>query len=75
MSQETLSQPNDNRLLSVNYGEYQLLEGSYYPSEITINATEGDSKTKIEVNYRKIDLNVSVSFPFTIPNGYEEIEL
>lgn len=75
VSQETLSQPQDNRVLSVNYGAYQQLEGSFYPSDITINATEGDSKTKIEVNYKKIELNVSLSFPFTIPEGYEQIEL
>ena len=27
------------------------------------------------VNYKKIDYNVSIRFPFTIPNGYEEMQL
>lgn len=75
VSQGTLSQPTDGRMLSIHYGDYQQLEGSYYPRDISINSTEQDSKTKIEVNYRKIDLNVLVSFPFTIPSGYEEIQL
>jgi len=68
-------QPIDNRQLSIAYGAYRELEGSFYPSVIQINSMEGDSRTNIAVNYRKINLNVSVSFPFEIPNGYEEIQL
>ena len=71
----TLSQPRANRMLTVNYGPYQQIDGAYYPSEISINSKEGDSRTKIEVTYRKIDLNVSVSFPFDIPQGFEPIDL
>lgn len=70
-----VSQPIDNRQLSIAYGDYQELEGSFYPSVIQINSMEGDSRTIIAVNYRKINLNVSLSFPFKIPEGYEEIQL
>lgn len=72
---ETLSQPSEQRLLTVRYGPYQMYGQEIFPSEVKIDASEKDSKTKIEVNYKKIDLNVSVSFPFTIPNGYDQIEL
>lgn len=71
---ETLSQPNDQRLLTVRYGEYQVVDGGFYPSEIKIDATEKEDKTKIELNYKRIDLNPSLSFPFKIPRGYEEIQ-
>jgi len=70
-----VSQPIDDRQLSIAYGDYQELEGSFYPTVIQINSFEGDSHTNIAVNYRKINLNVSVSFPFEIPIGYEEIQL
>ena len=70
-----VSQPIDNRWLSIAYGEYQELKGSFYPSVILINSIESDSHTNIAVNYKKINLNVSVSFPFEIPKGYEEIQL
>jgi len=71
----TVFQPTDDRQLLIAYGDYQELEGSFYPSVIKINSMEGDSRTNIAVNYRKINLNVSVSFPFEIPKGYEEIQL
>jgi hypothetical protein len=72
---ETLSQPSDNRMFTINYGPYNKLKGGFYPSEIKIVATQKGEETKIEVNYKKIDYNVSIRFPFNIPNGYEEIEL
>jgi len=60
----SLSQPEDKRLLSLKYGEYQQIEESFYPTTIHIDATQESDKT-----------NVSLSFPFTIPDGYEEIRL
>ncbi len=75
ISSETLSQPNDERMFTVNYGKYQKIEGGYYPSQINIIATQKGSKTKIAVNYKKIDHNAAIRFPFTIPKGYEEIQL
>ncbi len=72
---ETLSQPNEDRLLSIRYGDYQKIGDQFFPSTILIDTSEKGSKTKIEMNYKKIDLNVDVSFPFDIPQGYEEIQL
>ncbi|MFT5435711.1 MAG: hypothetical protein ACI840_000349 [Ulvibacter sp.] len=74
VSTETLSQPDDKRILDVRYDDYRLIEGGFYPSVIEINASEKESKTKIGLKFRKIDLNVDVSFPFNIPKGYEEIQ-
>jgi len=70
----TLSQPDENRLLTIQYDEYQTVQGNFFPSFININAKENDSHTTIDLKYRKIDLNVSVGFPFSIPQGYEEIQ-
>jgi hypothetical protein len=75
IASESLSQPTDHRMFTINYGEYQNLEGGYYPSDFKIIASQKEEKTKIVVNYKKIDYNVSIRFPFTIPNGYEEIQL
>ena len=74
VSSETLSQPNDKRILNVRYQDYELIEGGFYPSVIEINASEKESTTKIGLKFRQIDLNVDVRFPFTIPEGYEEIQ-
>lgn len=75
IASETLSQPEDDRMLNIRYGDYQNVENQFYPSTISINTSEKGSMTKIEMIYKKIDLNVNVSFPFDIPQGYEEIQL
>ncbi|MEZ4875701.1 MAG: DUF4292 domain-containing protein [Flavobacteriaceae bacterium] len=71
----SVSQPNEQRLFSIRYGEYQLIDGSYYPTDILIDASEKDEKTKIAVTYKNIDVNAPVSFPFEIPEGFEQIKL
>jgi len=70
-----VSQPALNRMFTVEYGPYQQLEGNYFPSDVFIKSKEGEDRTNIDVSYRKIDLNVNVSFPFRIPEGYEQIDL
>lgn len=72
---ETLAQPEHDRILNVRYGDYQNVEGQYFPNDISIITSEGQSQTKIEINYKKIDLNVDISFPFDIPSGYDRIQL
>ena len=72
---ETLSQPDHDRILTIRYGQHQNIDGQYFPENISIVTSEMQSQTKIEINYRKIDLNVGISFPFDIPTGYERIQL
>ena len=75
VASETLSQPDFDRILNIRYGDYQMIQGQYFPTEISIVSSEPQEQTKIEIVYKKIDLNVDISFPFDIPSGYERIQL
>jgi len=71
-----LQQPYDDRDLSVNYDPYQLVSGNYFPSKLQIKAHQKEENTLISVTYKRIDLNPNpLSFPFTIPSGYEPIKI
>ena len=70
-----VSQPVENREFYLEYGPYQKLDAGYFPSQVSIDAYDGSSNTRIEVTYRKIDLDVPLSFPFSIPSGYQQITL
>ena len=70
--QEQISQPQAQRNLLVQYGPYQKIEDDYYPTQLGILALDGQQKTSIFIRYKKIDLNVSVGFPFNIPKGYTQ---
>ena len=41
------------------------------PSQIDINSVEGVKKIKISLRYNKVDLDKSLEYPFSIPDGYE----
>ena len=75
VSSGSLSQPNDDRLLSIRYDEYQNIANNVFPTRLVINASENESNKKFELIYKKIDLDLSIHFPFRIPRGYDEIQL
>lgn len=71
----TLAQPEWDRILTLQYDSYQKIDNQFFPTRISIVNTESREQTKIEIVYRKIDINENVSFPFEIPNGYNRITL
>ncbi len=70
---QQIGQENSNRSVTVTYPEYQKIGKQLFPGQIQIVANEGAENTRIDMQFRGIDFNVPVSFPFSIPSGYEEI--
>ena len=74
VSEEIISQPTEKRRLKIRYEPYQLIEKDPYPTKVFIDVDDNGAQTKIEMEYRKIDVNANVGFPFKIPKGYKEIK-
>ncbi len=70
-----LAQPLKNRVLEIEYRNYQGIEKRMTPGEIEINATNGDSKSNIAIEYRNVEFNKPLTFPYSIPKGFKEISL
>ncbi|MEL4307111.1 DUF4292 domain-containing protein [Joostella sp. CR20] len=75
MSLQQISQPIKNRLLSINYKNYQTVEGKILPNEIEINAVDATHKNRIEIEYNSVEFNKGVNFPYSIPDGYKQVEI
>ena len=75
MQQQRLEQQEMNRELTVSYSDYQKQDIGILPEEVLVRAKEGDKTTEIDIEYRNVEVNEEVSFPFEIPDGYKEIEL
>ena len=75
LQEQRLTQQEQNRDLTINYGDYIQEQNGYFPSEIHVSAQEEDKTTTIDIEYRGIDFNTNVSFPFNIPSGLKEIKL
>lgn len=65
----------ENQSLTVTYPEYQEIPNGFFPKKISLVAIQGKENVKIDIEYRSLEFDVPVSFPFEIPKGYEEIQL
>ncbi|TQD40818.1 DUF4292 domain-containing protein [Haloflavibacter putidus] len=65
----------ENKSLTLTYSEYKAVKQQLLPKEINIIVNQAAKNTRINIQYRSVELDVPVDFPFKIPNGYEEIEL
>jgi hypothetical protein len=75
MAVQQLSQPLEKRLLEITYKNYQNIDKVVFPNEIKIKAIVDDDMNDIELEFRNIELNSHVNFPYKIPKGFKEIEL
>lgn len=72
---QQISQEAKNRNVIITYPEYQKIDGRVFPKKIEIIANEGTSNSLINMEFRSVEFNVPISFPFSIPSGYEEITI
>ncbi len=75
MASQRLAQPSQKRLLDIDYKNYQKINKWILPNEIMILASEDAHTNTIALQYRNMQFDESVSFPYKIPKGYDEIVL
>jgi hypothetical protein len=54
---------------------YQDISGNVLPNEVKIVAEEAGELTTIDLSFRNLELNKSMSFPYKVPKGYDKIIL
>ncbi len=59
--------------LKVVYDKYTPINNGLFPSVVKINSAVGNKKISVAVDFVKIDTNVAVEFPFSVPKNYEVI--
>ena len=74
LKQQKVSQPQDNLSLNVDYLTYQDVAGMTFPQNLFIEVNDTGEQTTIDIDFKTIDVNSPIRFPFKIPNGYKEIE-
>ncbi|WP_223826659.1 DUF4292 domain-containing protein [Flagellimonas sp. S3867] len=71
---QEIAQPEENRRLRAKY-TYQDISGKVVPNEIHIVALENMDRTTIGLNFKNMELNRTLNFPYKIPKGFDEIIL
>lgn len=75
LDSQQLYQPLEKRMLQIDYNKYQEVSGQIFPENIRIIAVEKNDEIIIDLDFKSIQLNGEVRFPFNIPSGFKEIEL
>ncbi|WP_158798425.1 DUF4292 domain-containing protein [Pedobacter sp. L105] len=72
-SEADLNDPKAGQALKVTYSDYQQVIEGLYPSVVTLNSMSGKKKTNLTFDFSKIERNVPLDFPFTVPKRFELI--
>ncbi|UMB59776.1 DUF4292 domain-containing protein [Lutibacter sp. A80] len=75
INKQEISNKEKQQLLTVSYPDYNKIKGEQFPKNINIKAVDHKKLTTIDIEYRTVEFNEDLTFPFSIPNGYKEISL
>ncbi|HDZ15626.1 hypothetical protein LCGC14_0709000 [marine sediment metagenome] len=75
IASQQVSQPVKKRLLQINYTDYQQINKWLLPQKIAVAAIDKDKRSTIDIEYRNIEFDRPLNFPYDIPSGFDEIKL
>ncbi|MGG7036093.1 MAG: DUF4292 domain-containing protein [Flavobacterium sp.] len=72
---QQITQLQKNRELQITYPDYRKYGEMSLPLSLVIEAKEKENKTNISIEYQTVTLNEELSFPYSVPEGYERISI
>ena len=75
LNKQEIRNQEKQQLLTVSYPNYKNIKGEQFPENINIRAIDHKKLTTINIEYRSVEFNENLTFPFSIPSGYKEISL
>ena len=73
LKKQEISQPEKERNFEVNYPNFQEFATAFLPASLSINAFQKTAKTTINIEYNSATFNEELSFPYSVPEGYDRI--
>lgn len=73
MDSQQISQSLNQRMLQIDYKNYQEVGKQIIPQKVNIVAVEGNYETQIIMEFKSVSLDTDLRFPFRIPSGFDEI--
>jgi hypothetical protein len=75
LNRQEITNTQKQQMLTVSYANYKDIKGEQFPENINIRATDRNNLTTINIEYKSVEFNEELTFPFEIPSGYKEITL
>lgn len=70
-----LRKKNSSGYLTIDYPNYQKVSDQDFPKNVVIKTLSKSKKKNIEINYKSVETDIKLSFPYTIPQGYKSFTL
>ena len=73
LKKQEITQLSKQRQLQVIYPDYKEFTEAILPNSIRIDAIQEDKRTNINIEYNSVSFNEELTFPYSVPDGYERI--
>ena len=73
LKRQEIKQIEPARKLLVNYSNYKSFSECVLPLELAIFAIQNNETTSIGIEYKNVTFNEDLTFPYSVPSGYEQI--
>lgn len=73
LKKQEISQPEKGRIFDTSYPNYQDFATAILPASLLINAVQTKGKTTISIDYNSATFNEDLTFPYSVPDGYDRI--
>lgn len=73
IKKQEITQAKEGRMLVVSYPNHKDYTEVVLPAEVRIEANQNGKKTNIDIDYNSVTFNENLSFPYSVPEGYERI--
>lgn len=70
---QQITQPNKQRHLQIDYMSHHNIDKQILPENIKIIAIEAFDEVILNLEFKNVNLNEDLRFPFKIPSGFKEI--
>jgi hypothetical protein len=75
MNKQEIRQTKLQKKIAVNYVDYQTISNVVFPKKINVIAVDKSDRVLLDLEYRSVVFDQRVSFPFSIPSGYDQIKI
>ncbi len=75
LKRQEITQKTPERKMIVNYSNYKSYPESIIPGELLIFANQDNKTTNITIEYKNATFNEDLTFPYSVPSGYDQIKL
>ncbi|MBE0392550.1 hypothetical protein HNQ02_000753 [Flavobacterium sp. 7E] len=73
VKKQEITQTKESRMIQIAYADNKIFNEYAMPTNVVINSYQKEGKAEISLDYNTISFNEELSFPYSVPNGYNRV--